>query len=139
MLGKRRYWENLSARAASNLSVPRLFIMNFAHHGPDGGDTERKGPVLVMPPPPPRKTHRWQRWRNRLFLGELIFICLFMGILLVTVPWTPYWSENSLIAGYPGLHELLMHDFVRGLISGLGLVDIYLAIAEAVHYREYFE
>ena len=113
--------------------------MNFAHHGPGSGDTERKGPVLVMPPPPPRKSNRWQLWRNRLFLAEFIFICLVMGILLVTAPWTPYWSENSLIIGYPGLRDLLMHDFVRGLVSGVGLVDIYLAISEAVRYREYVE
>jgi hypothetical protein len=113
--------------------------MNFLHHGTDSGDTERKGPVLVMPPPPPPKPSPWQLWRNRLFLVEFIFVCLVMGILLIAAPWTPYWSDNSLVAGYPHLREVLMNDFVRGLVSGLGVVDIWLAIAEAVRYREYAE
>lgn len=111
--------------------------MSFLHHGPDTGNTERKGPVLVMPPPPPGKPDRWLLWRNRLFLVEFIFVCLFMGIGLLVAPWTPYWSDNSLLAAYPRVRELLTNDFVRGLVSGLGLIDIYLAVAEAVRYREY--
>jgi hypothetical protein len=29
-----------------------------------------------------------------------------------------------------------MYDFVRGLISGLGLTDIWLAVTEAIRYRD---
>jgi hypothetical protein len=29
-----------------------------------------------------------------------------------------------------------MQNFVRGLVSGLGLVDIWMGVAEAVRYRE---
>ena len=112
--------------------------MNLLHHGPDGGDTERRAPILMMPPPP-RKSSRWRRLRNRLFLVEFVFVCLVIGVLLITAPWTPYWSNNSLLTGFPRLREVLTNDFVRGLISGLGAIDIWLAVSEAVHYREYLE
>jgi hypothetical protein len=41
-----------------------------------------------------------------------------------------------LLAGFPQLRQFLMYDFVRGLISGLGLTDIWLAITEIAHYHE---
>jgi len=101
-----------------------------------GGDAERQqGPVLVMPRPP-HKPRRWQLWRARLFLVEFIFVCLVVGIILIVAPWTSLWSSNSLLAGFPRLREFLMQNFVRGLISGLGLVDIWLGVSEAVRYRE---
>ena len=111
--------------------------MNSYRYGSDDPNAEPKGPVLVMPPPPSRRQPtRWQIWRARLFLVEFIFICVVIGILLIAAPWLPIWSENSLLIGFPRLHEFLMNDFVRGLVSGLGLIDIGLAISEAVRYRD---
>jgi hypothetical protein len=110
-------------------------MANFARQGANDG-ADRKGPVLVMPSPPNRPS-RWGIWRARLFLVEFIFVCLLIGILLIAAPWTFLWSNNSLVIGMPRLREFLMNDFVRGLVSGLGLIDIWLAISEAVRYREY--
>jgi hypothetical protein len=112
--------------------------MNLVEHDPDSSHPDGEAPVLLMPPPR-RKADRWQLWRARLFLVEFIFVCLVIGILLITAPWTPLWSNNSLVLGFPRLREFMMNDFVRGLVSGLGLIDIWLAIAEAVRYREYAE
>jgi len=113
-------------------------MMNSVESGPDRNDRDSQAPLLVMPSPP-RKPTRWQLWRARLFLVEFMFVSLAIGILLVAAPWTPLWSENSLLAAFPRVREFLMNDFVRGLVSGLGLVDIGLAIVEAVRYREYVE
>jgi hypothetical protein len=52
------------------------------------------------------------------------------------LPWTLAWTQNSLILHYPNLRDFLGLNFVRGLASGLGLVDIWVGIWEAVHYRE---
>jgi len=110
-------------------------MLNFLEHGPDNGDADRKGPILVMPAPHPKPSH-WQLWRARLFLLEFVFVCLVIGILLIAAPWTNLWSNNSLVIGFPRLREFMMNDFVRGLVSGLGVIDIWLAVAEAVRYRE---
>jgi hypothetical protein len=109
--------------------------MNSFDQGPAGDGAAENGPVLVMPPPH-REPTRWEVWRNRLFLLELMFVCLVVGILLIVAPWTDYWSNNSLLSGFPQVQQFLLYDFVRGLISGLGLTDIWIAVSEIVRYRE---
>ena len=92
------------------------------------------GPVLVMPPAtPPKRPHRWLQ---RLWLVVFVLFCLEIGILLTVLPWTRLWTDNSLLIGFPAVKEFFAHNFVRGLVSGLGLVDIWMGVAEAVTYRE---
>jgi hypothetical protein len=93
------------------------------------------GPVLVMPPPQQRPG-KWELWRRRIFLIIFVLFCLEIGIILTVAPWTPFWMNNSLLLGYPRVREFLTYGFVRGLISGVGVTDIWLAVAEAVQYRE---
>lgn len=112
--------------------------MDSLESDPVGGNTAGNGPVLVVPPPRP-KPNKWETWRNRLLLVELIFVCFVVGIILIVAPWTSFWTNNSLLAGFPQLQQFLMYDFVRGLISGLGLTDLWLAISELVRYREHAE
>lgn len=59
-----------------------------------------------------------------------------MGMLLVIMPWTAIWTENSLIAGSLRLHAIVNHGFLRGAVSGLGLVNLWIGVWEAVQYRE---
>jgi len=105
----------------------------------DRGSTppQPEGPVLVMPPPQQRQQpKRRSLWVKRLWLIVFVLFCLEVGIILTVLPWTRIWTENSLLLGHPQLRDFLMKDFVRGLVSGLGLVDIWMGIAEAVRYRE---
>jgi hypothetical protein len=96
--------------------------------------SEPDGPILVMHPP--QKPKRRSLWVKRLWLIVFVLFCLEVGIILTVLPWTRIWTENSLLLGHPQLREFLMKNFVRGLVSGLGLVDIWMGIAEAVRYRE---
>jgi hypothetical protein len=75
-------------------------------------------------------------WLRRLSLIVFVLCCLEIGLLLVVLPWTTIWTENSLLVGYPRLQTFVQQNFVRGLVSGLGLLDIWLGIWEALHYRE---
>ena len=56
---------------------------------------------------------------------------LLVGAILVVAPWTALWESNYLLAPHPGLRQLLLSAFTRGCISGLGLVNILLALLEA--------
>ena len=107
----------------------------FAPERPqEGNGLEPSGPVLLMPPPiPPKKPNLWLQ---RIWLVVFVLFCLEVGIILTALPWTGIWTNNSLLLGYPQVREFLMHNFVRGLVSGLGLVDIWMGVAEAVRYRE---
>ena len=56
---------------------------------------------------------------------------LLVGSILVVAPWTAFWESNYLLAPHPALRALLLNAFTRGSISGLGLVNILLALYEA--------
>jgi len=109
-------------------------MSSFAHDSQNGVGSESRGPVLVMPPSrPPKRPHVWVQ---RAWLVVFVLFCLEIGILLMVLPWTKVWTDNSLLAGFPQVRHFLMQNFVRGLVSGLGVVDIWMGIAEAVRYRE---
>ena len=58
-------------------------------------------------------------------------------MLLFVLPWTPVWTNNSLLAGHAQLRAFLHSYFTRGAITGIGLVDIWIGIWSAVQYREH--
>jgi hypothetical protein len=110
--------------------------MSALEQGPQNRNLNQpNGPVLVMPPPRPRPS-KGELWRRRIFLMVEVLFCLEIGIILTVAPWTSFWTNNSLLAGYPMLRQLILHPFVRGVVSGIGVTDIVLAISEAVRYRE---
>jgi hypothetical protein len=59
---------------------------------------------------------------------------LMVGVILVVAPWTALWETNYLLHPYPALRALLANAFVRGTVSGLGLVNLVLAVQEAADH-----
>jgi len=53
-----------------------------------------------------------------------------MGLFLLTFPWSPYWPLNYFGWMSPEWREIWMNPYVRGSVSGLGLVNFYVSIAE---------
>lgn len=77
-------------------------------------------------------------WLQRLSLFVLVLFCVYLGVLVMILPWwTRVWDHNQLIQSYPALAAVLHTGAVRGLISGLGLLDIWIGVSEAVHYRDH--
>ena len=77
-------------------------------------------------------------WLQRLSLVVLVLFCMYLGVLVTVLPWWPrIWDHNMLIQAHPTLAAILHTGAVRGIISGLGLLDIWIGISEAVHYRDY--
>jgi hypothetical protein len=75
-------------------------------------------------------------WLHRITMLMFVFVCASMGVLLIILPWRPEWTDNHFLSGYPGLRELAGSGFIRGLCSGLGLLDIWVGFWEALHYHE---
>ncbi len=50
-----------------------------------------------------------------------------LGIVLVFAPWFSYWEQNYFTTHYPSLIPILLNPSTRGVISGLGVLDIILA------------
>ncbi len=91
-------------------------------------------PVAV--PPPDARVRRGTIWLHRLSLVIYVIFCIELGMLLTVLPWTKLWTDNALLAAYPSWRVMVQGNFVRGLITGLGLVDVWIGIWEAVHYRD---
>src|SRR5215469_11749165 len=93
--------------------------------------------------PPPRSSVDSTRraapvWLQRLSLFVLVLFCVYLGVLVMVLPWWPrVWDHNMFILSRPWLSAILHNGVVRGVISGLGLLDIWIGISEAVHYRDY--
>jgi hypothetical protein len=92
--------------------------------------------VLDPPGPPAVPPSRGQLWMHRSSVFLFVLISAIAGVLLIILPWTPEWTDNSLLMSLPGLRGLMTNGFVRGLCSGLGLLDIWIGFWEALHYHE---
>ncbi len=77
-------------------------------------------------------------WLQRLSLVMLVLFCVYLGVLVAILPWwTRIWDQNMFINSRPSLAAFLHNGAVRGLVSGLGLLDIWIGISEAIHYRDH--
>jgi hypothetical protein len=61
-------------------------------------------------------------------LQVLWMLVLFeLGVLLLFLPWFTFWDSNYFLSHYPALRPYLLQPALRGTISGLGALDIFLA------------
>ncbi len=81
-------------------------------------------------------TTRLDLWLHRVTVLLFVFVCAVVGVLLVILPWRPEWTDNRLLLAYPSLRAIVANGFVRGLCSGLGMLDIWIGFWEAIHYHE---
>lgn len=65
---------------------------------------------------------------NRISSALLVVVCCIMGAVLFYLPWTGVWEQNYFLSHFPSLMRILLHPSVRGAVSGLGILDIFLAI-----------
>jgi hypothetical protein len=89
--------------------------------------------------PPPEQAVRhsgFGLWLHRITVLMFVFVCASIGVLLLILPWRPEWTDNHLLLGNPGLRAFVANGFVRGICSGLGLLDIWIGFWEAIHYHE---
>jgi hypothetical protein len=96
-------------------------------------DPDTPGPVLVTTPPSPSRAELWMR---RFSMLVFVVFCIWIGMLLVVLPWTDAWTQNNVLLRHPAARAFFAQNFVRGATSGLGLIDVWLGIWQAVHYKE---
>lgn len=64
---------------------------------------------------------------NRIVRAMLVVVFFEMGALLLYLPWTAYWEQNYFLSHFPALMPILLHPSFRGVVSGVGILDIFLA------------
>ncbi|MBI4464583.1 MAG: hypothetical protein HY647_07755 [Acidobacteria bacterium] len=73
---------------------------------------------------------------NRFVLMVFIALCVEIGIFLCLFPWSEIWQSNFLLGQYPWLRPIYMSPYLRGAISGLGVVNLWLGISQAWNFRQ---
>jgi hypothetical protein len=97
--------------------------------GPPPGGAAPPRPMAVPPP-----AYRWHHKAGALMLAAF---CMAIGVFLLIYPWTESWQQNYFAALVPEWHGLWGNLYVRGAVSGLGVVNFYISLAEAVRLRRF--
>ncbi len=71
--------------------------------------------------------------RSMVGLVWVIF-CFEIGVFLLVYPWMSGWDTNFFAYYYPDYHGYWDNAYVRGGISGLGVVNIYIALMELFQF-----
>lgn len=67
-------------------------------------------------------------------MSRLVLVIFFLevGLVLSLAPWSAYWDRNYFAETVPAVRWLITNNFVRGAITGLGVINICAAVVELV-------
>jgi hypothetical protein len=75
-------------------------------------------------------------WFMRVGVLLFVFMCATIGVMLMILPWRQEWADNHLLLPFPTLRTIVASGFVRGLCTGLGVLNVWIGFWEAIQYRE---
>ena len=63
-----------------------------------------------------------------------VFYCFEVGIFLMTAPWLlpNVWENNFFFSYLPELKSIFVNAYFRGAVSGIGFLNVLLAISEVL-------
>ncbi|QYO65272.1 hypothetical protein [Leptolyngbya sp. 7M] len=82
---------------------------------------------------------------EKLTVIFFILLCVLLGFYLILSPWDTLfgnWSDNHLLvflsdrAGLPSVRAAVTSNWARGAVTGLGVLNLVIAIWEAVHFKQ---
>jgi len=65
---------------------------------------------------------------------RLLLVAFFFefGFALLIVPWSAFWDRNYFAELVPALHAVITNNFVRGAVSGLGVINLLSGLGELI-------
>ena len=73
--------------------------------------------------------------RSRFWQVILILLALETGLFLLFVPWSASWDDYFLPGYFSPLRPILGSHYVRGALSGLGLINLWVGLDEALGWH----
>ncbi len=111
------------------LQQPESASSSFAATAP-----QPSGPAEVGSGPPPQRIPRWLV-RMELFLR--VMVRMYIGLAICYAPWShAFWDQNPVFMQFPTLGTIAANGAVRGIISGLGLLNLWFAMHDALRRRD---
>ena len=46
------------------------------------------------------------------------------------LPWSAFWDRNYFGSAWPGLRPFMTNNFVRGAVTGLGVVNVFAGLVD---------
>ena len=67
-------------------------------------------------------------------MKRLLIVAFFFefGFALLVVPWSPFWDRNYFADAIPIVHTIIRNNFVRGAVSGLGVINLLSGLGELI-------
>jgi hypothetical protein len=86
-------------------------------------------PIAVPPPV--------FHWYHKMSAVVFITFCLEIGLFLLIFPWTEYWDGNYFSGLMPQMKSYWDNLYVRGAVSGLGVVNLHISFVEIFRLRRF--
>jgi hypothetical protein len=97
-----------------------------------------QSPVSHDPVPGPAPVlHPVFRWYHKMAAVSFVSFCLTLGFFLLLAPWTDIWDGNFFSSLVPEWHQYWENMYVRGAVSGLGVIDLYISFLEILRLRRF--
>ena len=97
-------------------------------------------PGFPVPPPPRPAGHapqRSPRWLERAELFLRVGLRMYIGLAVCYAPWSHmFWDQNPIFLQFPTLAIFAANGAVRGVVSGLGLLNLWIAFQDALRQRD---
>jgi hypothetical protein len=77
------------------------------------------------------------RWYHKMSAVLVVTFCLEIGLFLLVFPWTDYWETNYFSQLVPAWHVFWYNSYFRGAVSGLGVLNLYIALVEIFRLRRF--
>lgn len=67
-------------------------------------------------------------------MTRLLFAAYFLeaGLILIVAPWSGFWERNRFANSIPSLLPFFSSPFVRGAVSGIGVITAIAGLAEII-------
>src|ERR1700679_1324277 len=85
--------------------------------------------ATAVEPAPPQRLRQIPRWLLVMEITLFVILRLYVGVLVVLLPWRSIWTTNAWINNWPLVASFIAQGWVRGLVSGLGLLNIWMAFS----------
>lgn len=96
-----------------------------------GSDSEPGSSVAEQPP------HRVPRWLERVELFLRVMLRMYIGLAICYAPWSHnFWDQNPIFLQSTALADFVRLGAVRGIVSGLGLLNLWIAFQDAIRRRD---
>ena len=80
---------------------------------------------------------RVPRWLVRVELFLRVMLRMYIGLAICYAPWShSFWDQNPIFLRFPALGNIAVTGAARGLVSGLGLLNLWIAFQDAIRHRD---